>query len=247
MKSIIVEDEPRDLEVLQKAIGMYCRDVEIVATASSIAGALKVVRETRADLLFLDIELPDGRAFDLLEQIKDVPLKIIFITAHSGYAVKAFRFCAIDYLLKPVNFSELVEAVRKAKEGISIEVEKRKIELLLEQRWTLDKIKKIAIPERKGTKFIDTGKIICIGAEGSYSSLTLTGGQELVSTKGLKEYEDMLCDGCFVRVSRSHIVNINHVNELKSGGEILLTGGLEVQIGRQFRDSFLARMKVCRK
>ncbi len=170
IKAIIVEDEPRDQEVLLKALRNYCTDIDIVATAGSVAEAEKIIKEHAADLLFLDIELPDGRAFDLLGRIQDVPIKIIFTTAHPEYAVRAFRFSAVDYLLKPVSFTELQNAVEKVKQGIQLETEKNKIQFLLEGiQQNNSSFKKIAIPDRKSVKFILIDDIIFIEADGNYS------------------------------------------------------------------------------
>lgn len=248
IKAIIVEDEPRDMDVLLKALKNYCADVEIVATARSVTEAIKVVTEHPADLLFLDIELPDGRAFDLLGKIQNVPIKIIFTTAHPEYAAKAFRFSAVDYLLKPINFLELKNAVAKVKEGITLEVEKNKIEFLLEglQRGK-NEFSKIAISERKGVKFITITDIIFIEADGNYSNFFLIGKTQLLSSRNLKEYEEMLSDHSFTRIGKSHIVNLKHITEYRSCGEVLTDSGHELPVGRQFKDNFLEKMNMHRK
>jgi two-component system, LytTR family, response regulator len=248
IKAIIVEDEPRDLEVLLKALRNYCSDVQVVTTASSVSEAEMLIKQTLADLLFLDIELPDGRAFDLLVKIKEIPLKIIFTTAHPEYAAKAFRFSAVDYLLKPINFLELKNAVAKVKEGIMLEVEKNKIEFLLEGlQKGKNEFSKIAISERKGVKFIAITDIIFIEADGNYSNFFLTGNIQLLSSRNLKEYEEMLCDHCFTRIGKSHIVNLNHITEYRSCGEVLTDSGHEIPVGRQFKDYFLEKMNMHRK
>jgi two-component system, LytTR family, response regulator len=248
IKAIIVEDEPRDQEVLLKALRNYCTGVDIVATAGSVAEAEKIIKERPADLLFLDIELPDGRAFDLLGRIQDVPIKIIFTTAHPEYAVKAFRFSAVDYLLKPINFNDLKNAVEKVKEGIRMEIEKNKIQFLLEGvQQNNAAFKKIAIPDRKSVKFIQIDDIIFIEADSNYSRFKLTGNQDLLSSHNLKEYEDMLAEHCFTRVSKSHVVNLNHVNEYRSCGELVTDTNDVITVGRQYRDNFLEKMTNCKK
>jgi two-component system LytT family response regulator len=248
IKAIIVEDEPRDREVLQKALAGYCTDVEIVAVAATISDAEQIIREKHAELLFLDVELPDGRAFDLLNNIKDFPLKIIFTTAHPEYAVKAFRFSAVDYLLKPVSFSELQNAVDKVRQGIELETEKSKIRFLLEGiRQNITLFKKIAIPDRKSVKFKLIDDIIFIEADGNYSLFKLAGNQELISCRNLKEYEDILAEYCFIRVSKSHLVNLNHVAEYRACGELLTSTGHVVTVGRHYRENFLEKMTQCKK
>ena len=248
IKAIIIEDEPRDMDVLLKALSNYCTDIEVVATANTISEAENVVKSNHADLLFLDIELPDGRAFDLLGKIKDVPVKIIFTTAHPEYAVRAFRFSAVDYLLKPVNFNELKNAVDKVKEGIKIETEKNKIQFLLEGiNQNKTSFKKIAVPDRKSVKFILIEDIIFIEADGNYSKFVLASNHDLLSSHNLKEYEDMLADHCFIRVSKSHVVNLNHVTEYRACGELVTDTKHEITVGRQYKDNFLAKMTNCKK
>jgi two-component system LytT family response regulator len=248
IRAIIIEDEPRDLEVIQKALKKYCPDVHVVATASSISAAESTVRNNPADLLFLDIELQDGRAFDLLAKIHDVPVKIVFTTAHPEYAARAFRFSAVDYLLKPINFSELINAINKVKEGIVLKVEKDKIEFLLsELHKSKPEVSRIAIPDRKGVKFVTISDIIYIEADGNYSKIILGGNQELLSSRQLNEYEDMLADHCFVRIGRSHIVNLNHITEYKACGEIIIDSGKELPVGRHFKENLLARMNTGKK
>jgi two-component system, LytTR family, response regulator len=243
IRAIIVEDEPRDLEVIIKALKNFCPDVDVVATASSIAEAETVLRKNPADLLFLDIELQDGRAFDLLTKIQDIPVKIVFTTAHPEYAVRAFRFSAVDYLLKPLNFTELQNAVERVKEGIVLEVEKSKIEFLLgELHRGKHEVSRIAVPERKGIKFVAINDIIYIEADGNYSRIKLSGNQDLYSSRPIKDYEDILTDQCFVRVGRSHIVNLNHITEYKTCGEIVTDSGVEIPVGRQYKENLLNRM-----
>lgn len=248
IKAIIVEDEPRDMDVLTKALNNYCPEVEVVATANTIGEAEKVVKSSQSDLLFLDIELPDGRAFDLLGKIQEIPVKIIFTTAHPEYAVRAFRFSAVDYLLKPINFADLRNAVEKVKEGIKIEIEKNKIQFLLEGvQHSNAAFKKIAIPDRKSVKFVLIDDIIFIEADGNYSKFVLASNHDLLSSHSLKEYEDMLADHCFIRVSKSHVVNLNHVNEYRSCGELVTDMNNEIAVGRQYKDNFIAKMTNCRK
>ena len=247
IKAIIVEDEPRDQEVLLKALRNYCTDVEIIATAGSVAEAEKIIKES-PDLLFLDIELPDGRAFDLLGRIQDVPIKIIFTTAHPEYAVRAFRFSAVDYLLKPVSFTELQNAVEKVKQGIQLETEKNKIQFLLEgMQQNKSLFKKIAIPDRKSVKFILIDDIIFIEADGNYSKFVISANHDLLSSHTLKEYEDMLTEHCFTRVSKSHVVNLNHVTEYRSCGELVTDTNHVITVGRHYRDNFLEKMTNCKK
>jgi two-component system LytT family response regulator len=248
IKAIIVEDEPRDMEVLLKALRNYCTDVEVVATAGSVLEAEMLIKKNSADLLFLDIELPDGRAFDLLGKIQDIPVKIIFTTAHPEYAVRAFRFAAVDYLLKPVSFTELKNAVDRVKEGIKIEIEKNKIQFLLEgMQQNNTAFKKIAIPDRKSVKFIVIDDIIFIEADGNYSKFVLITNHDLLSSHNLKEYEDMLTDHCFIRVSKSHVVNLNHVSEYRNCGELVTDSNHEIPVGRQYKDNFIAKMINCKK
>ncbi len=248
IKAIIVEDEPRDMEVLLKALRNYCTDVQVVATANSIAEAEKAIKDFVADLVFLDIELPDGRAFDLLKKIQDLPIKIIFTTAHPEYAARAFRFSAVDYLLKPLNFLELKNAIEKVKEGTMLEIEKSKIRFMLENMGSdHTAFNKIAIPDRKGVKFIPVDDIIYIEADGNYSKFILSDKREVLSSHNLKEYEEILSEYCFTRISKSHIVNLNHVDEYRAAGEVITDSKHEIPVGRQYRDNLLARINACNK
>jgi two-component system LytT family response regulator len=241
----VVDDEPKDREVLLKACQEYCTDVEVIAMASSIAEGEQLIIQHAPDLLFLDIELPDGTAFDLLHRIKLIPPKIIFFTAHEEYAVKAFRFCAVDFLLKPINFSDLLEAVRKVKETLSVEAEKERITMLLQKMNSRDKeFQKIAIHDKKGMKFINIAEIVMIKAEGSYSRVYLLSSGEALCSRSLKEYEEMLTELGIIRVHRSYLVNVKHVMEYSSDEGITLTGGLSAELGREYRNHFFNQMVV---
>jgi two-component system LytT family response regulator len=242
IRSVIVDDEKPSREVLCNYIRDFCPDVEIVATAGSLKTAIKIIRKVDPDLVFLDIELGDGKGFDLLESFENPGFRVIFITAYSEFAVKAFRFSAADYLLKPVRVDELKEAVEKVKNinGNSFSSDTFKV-LLKNLSDASPSLSTIVVPHIKGFEVLKTSEIILCRADGYCTNFHLTGQRKVVSSKNLKQYEDLLPGDNFMRVHHSFIVNLTHVSSYSKQGEILLTEGNKASLGDAYKENFTRR------
>lgn len=246
--AIIVEDEKRNLNLLKNLLAEYCPEVNLVGEASSVKSGVEVIKKTNPALLFLDIELSDGNAFELLEQTLEKRFQVIFTTAYDHYAIKAIKFSAIDYLLKPINFQELKAAVEKAKSKTSDMVLSNNINFLLKNIETPSdkKPEKIALPTLEGHLFVNIKDIVRLEADGNYTFIYLLGKERLLISRTLKDFESFLSNEEFIRVHHSHLVNIRHVKKyLKgSGGQIVMNDGSTVEVSVRKKDDFLRVMKI---
>jgi len=240
LKAIIVDDEQDGREALQKLIGTYCRNVKVEAMADSVQNALPMIEKHKPDILFLDIEMPYGSGFDLLKQINDQNIKIIFITAHSHYAIKAIKFAAVDYLLKPVDIDDLIAAVARAESRI-VPVTGATQSL----QDTKNASQKIALPLHDGLVYLSVTDIIRFEADGSYTTAYITDGKSYMVSKNIKEYETMLSGNGFFRCHISHLVNLTHVKRFSrhDGYYADMSDGVRVEIARRKKDDFISKMR----
>jgi len=239
IKAIIVDDEKPSREVLFNFIHENCPDIHIVSECNSVKTAYKAILEFRPQLVFLDIEMPKGSGFDLLGMFDTIDFKIIFITAFSEYAVQAFRFSAVDYLLKPIKISELIEAVNKVKQELQLNNPLQNIQALLENLHSSQNANKsLVIPNSKGYSIIKTKDIILCTADGYCTHFQLTGKLRMSSSRSLKYYEELLSSDQFLRVHRSHIINLQHVKSFNLLGQIFLTDSQSCTLARGYKESF---------
>ncbi|MCK4662165.1 MAG: response regulator transcription factor [Bacteroidales bacterium] len=241
LKTVIIDDEQDAVKAIELIVSEYCPNIKIVGKASSAAEGIKEITGKKPDLVFLDIEMPHMNGFQLLESISDKKFEVIFITAYNHYAIKAFKVCAIDYILKPINIVELVNSVNKVVQLYEKQIVRDdKYELLLKNLKFIQK-KRIALPTGDGTEFIDAENIIKIEAEGSYSKVYFVDRKAILVSKNLKEIETIIDDISFFRPHKSYIINLSHVKKynLQIGGEIELIDGTKVIISRRKRDDFI--------
>ena len=242
IKAVIIDDEQPAREVIANFLTEYCPDVEVVAKASSVSTGYNAIRRTSPDLVFLDIQMPDGKGFDLLNKFESIDFKIIFITAYSEYAIRAFRFSAIDYLLKPVKIDELIDAVdrvRKAgRSGLSAEIVSS---LMNNLREGSAKQSTLIIPNIKGFDVLRVPDIIMCQADGYCTNFHIAGQRKVVSSKNLKHFSELLIDQNFLRVHHSYLVNLDHVTGYTRQGEILLSEGLKAYLGDSYKNEFVKR------
>ncbi len=242
LRAVIIDDEKLARDVIFNYLNEYCPDVEVVAQASSVKAALSAIQKTTPDLVFLDIEMPDGTGFDLLNKFEKIDFKIIFVTAYSEYAIKAFRFSAIDYLLKPVKIDELIDAVARVRSagtpGISAEIISS---LLNNLRSSSPKQSTLIIPNIKGFEVLRVSEIIMCQADGYCTNFHLSGNRKVVSSKNLKHFDGLLEDQNFLRVHHSYLVNLDHVTGYTRQGEILLSEGMKAFLGDSYKNEFVKR------
>jgi two-component system LytT family response regulator len=243
LRAIVIDDEKPSREALCNYIREYCDDIDIITTASSVKSSFRAIKKTKPDLLFLDIEMPDGNGFDLLGMFNHIDFKIIFVTAYSDYAVKAFRFSAVDYLLKPIKIEELIMAVERVRYLIKNETGNNNIDILINNFRAGANIPTLVIPHLKGFEVIKIQEIILCQAEGYCTNLFDTQNRKVVSSKNLKHFNELLEDHNFMRVHHSYLINLNHVTGFTRQGEIFLTGGHKAFLGDSYKNDFIQKLR----
>lgn len=246
IKAIIVDDELGARESLSKMIEKNCKQLEIVAKADSAQAAFEAITSKQPDLVFLDIEMPNGNAFDLLEKFKEINFNIIFTTAYDHYAIKAIKFSAVDYILKPIDPEELVEAIKrfeKKQQGEPTVLDKQ-FKTLLSNVRPENKLKKVGIPDGDGLIFINLSDIVRCESDGNYTFFILTNGKKIIASRTLGEYEQMFTEDNFFRVHRSHLINLQHVKKYikGEGGYVIMTDDSQVEVSRRNKNEFLEKL-----
>ncbi len=230
IKAVIIDDIPQAVDLLRRDLESHCPEVEVIGDAPSVVAGSKLLRQLNPDVVFLDIELQDGTGFDILEILGDIGFKIIFTTASDEHAIRAFRFSAIDYLLKPINPEDLQEAVAKVKE--SQPDSKERIDLLLDTVKDRTAPRKLALHTLDKIQVADIQDIVRCESSGNYTTFFFTDNSQLLVTKTLKEFEKLLDAQGFVRVHQSHLVNINQIKEYvkTEGGYLVMKDGAHVSV-----------------
>ncbi|MBN2637002.1 MAG: response regulator transcription factor [Prolixibacteraceae bacterium] len=244
--AVIIDDELNNCENLKELLHKYCPEIEITGMAHNAADGVKEISRVKPALVFLDIQMPGGSGFDMLEQLKPIPFEVIFVTAFDQYAIRAIRFCAIDYLLKPVDILELQTAVSRAVNKIRQQEPNLSMSNLLANRNHENDDLKIALPTAERILFTNLSEIIrCLG-DNNYTTVYLKNGDSVLVSKTLKEYEELLSDKGFLRVHQSHLINVNAIRsfEKQDGGYLKMTDGVSVPVSRQRKNSILAHLKA---
>lgn len=225
IRAVIIDDIPEAISVLKSDLENYCVNIEVVGSAEGVVTGAKLIRDLKPDLVFLDIQMKDGSGFDLLEIVPDVQFKLIFTTASDEFAVKAFKFAAVDYLLKPIDPDELMDAVSRI-EGQDKAAQR--IDLLKEN---FVKAKRIALNTLEKIHIVNVEEILRCESNINYTMFYFTDGTKLLVTKTLKEFDNLLSGHNFIRVHQSHLINTNFIKEfLKSAGEIVMKDGTKVPV-----------------
>jgi two-component system LytT family response regulator len=241
---ILVDDEAKNTRALREMLEDSCPDTLFAGTATNIKEAEKLIREIQPDLVFLDIQMPHGDAFDLLDRLLPVKFEVIFVTAFDNYSLKAFRYCALDYLLKPVDTEELVTAVQKASERLRLKNTSRQLNALLSNlRQPEASFHKLAIPNMENLVFISVDDIMRCEARGGCTVFFMKDSKEITSTKTLGEYEELLPQGIFFRVHHSHIVNLFCIRKYHKGrgGYIEMEDRVMIEVSTRRKNEFLSR------
>lgn len=240
--AVIIEDEKKSREALKALIQRYCGQVNIVGEASGVRTGLEVIRNTKPDVVFLDIQMPDGSGFKLLEMIPDINFEVIFVTAFDQYAIKAIKYSALDYLLKPVIPDELIAAVQKVdKRKVTSGINKN-IQALLENiRSSDDRPHKIVLSTAEKIHVVEVNNIIRCESDNYYTIFFFTDGKTLLVSKTLKEHEELLKEHDFLRPHKSHLVNTRYIKSFvkQDGGYIMLTDGTKVPVSRRKREKVI--------
>jgi two-component system LytT family response regulator len=239
IKAIIIEDEERSRIVLQNLLESYCPEVEVIGTADSVTAGAKIVRTLQPDVLFLDVQITGGTGFDVLEKINDLNVSVIFTTAYDHYALKAFKFSAIDYLLKPIDIDELKSAVKKVAASSEREEDQYKIQNLLSNLKNPGEDPVLLVSTMEAVEFVRIREIIRCEAQGAYTQLILKDTKPVMVSKVIKEFEFLLKDYGFYRVHQSHLINLKEVRKyVKSENYLLMRDGAKIQLARSRKDDF---------
>lgn len=245
IRAIIIDDEEGARESLANILRDYFENVEVVGKANSTKTGVHLINEQQPDLVFLDIEMPKGNAFDLLAQFENIDFDIIFITAYDQYAIKAIKFSALDYLLKPIDIDELKAAMEKFSDKAHKRTSNQRFQVLL-QNLNAESKKKVAIPDSEGLIFVNLDDIIRCESDGNYTHIILSNRKKILASRTLGEYEEMFSDENFSRIHRSHLINLNHIDKyLKGeGGYAVMSDGSQVEISRRKRADFLEKLSL---
>ena len=249
IKALIIDDELHSRNLLHKMLEEYFPDIKISAHASTIEEGLDGIRKYKPNIVFLDIQMKGETGFDLLNRLTKVDFALIFITAYDQYAIKAFRFNAIDYLLKPIIPQELIDAVNKVKENqmataISSGEQVKQLYTDIKDRRKIHD--KIVIPTNEGFIILNVSEIIYCQASSNYTEFYLSDGKRILSSYTLKQYDEILTGQSFFRAHRSYLINLSHVKIYRKGdgGNIVMSNGDEIELARTHKDEFLHLLNI---
>lgn len=244
IKAILIEDEKASRDAIINLLQLMSAEVEVIGEASNVKDGIKLANENQFDILFLDIDLPGGTGFNVLESISNKDFNLVFTTAHNDHAVKAFRYSAIDYLLKPIDPNELGDAIKKVKEKKNADSIENKVQLLFEN-FQQKKFERMSFSTADGFEIIPTQDIIYFSAESNYTNVHLKNGKKILVTKTIKVYEDLLVNAGFFRVHQSHLVNLSYVVKYNNadGGSVTLADNSVVYVSRRKKESLLKELK----
>lgn len=246
LKAVIIDDETPARNNLKQIINDNFNDVKIIGEADGVESGVIILDNTTPDVLFLDINLPDGNGFKLLEKLENINFAVVFVTAYDSYAIQAFEFNALDYLLKPIEEGKLKNTVEKVKQfQMQQYITREELKIVLENLDANIENKKIALREAGKISFVALKDIIKCEAESSYTTFYLNNNTSIITSKGLKSYQLQLPEEMFFRVHQSCIVNLNYIKEYNKadGGYIILKDGTIVNIARRKKQEFLQRLE----
>jgi two-component system LytT family response regulator len=225
-------------------LASYCPDVEVVSICNNGMDALTAIRQRSPDLVFLDVEMPKMNGFEMLEQLPSINFHLIFTTSYDQYALKAIRFSAIDYLLKPIDREELTRAVQKVKDRLGAPLPQQ-LEILMQKiRQPSTPVNKIALPTMEGLQMIPVDTIISCESDDNYAKLQLKNGKKILVTRTLKDMEEMLEQHAFIRVHRCHMVNLNEIEKYikGEGGYLVMSDGNTIDVARNKKEVLLKKL-----
>jgi two-component system LytT family response regulator len=239
MKVVIIDDEQRTRDLIAKMIESFDLGIETYPIGENVESGLKAIQDINPEIVFLDIQMPDGTGFDLLKQIKNKKFEVVFITAHEEFAVKAIKFSALDYILKPIDPEELREAVVRAIESIGHKKEESQFEALQSNMQPTQK-RRLVLKTQESVHVVDLENIVRCEADRNYTSFFLFDGKRILVSKTLKDYETLLSAHNFLRVQQSHLINLDFVDRFdkKNGGSVVMKDGSEVPISPAKKDMF---------
>ena len=245
LKAVIVDDEPFCCTSLVTLLERYCPEVKVAGICHSAEDCLIAIPEKNPQIVFLDIEMPRMNGFEMLEKLSIINFEIIFTTSYDQYAIKAIRFSALDYLLKPVDREELQKAVHKVIQR-SHYPNPQQLEILLEKfHQPVSPSQKIALPSMEGLQMINVNSIICCASDSNYTTFMLKNKQKIIVSRTLKEIEEMLEEYSFLRVHNSYLINLNEIDKYVKGegGYLVMTDGSTIDVSRSKKETLLNKLR----
>ncbi len=240
MRAVLIDDEISNLENLRVLLEKHCPQVEIVATLQNVSEAVTAIQKQLPNLVFLDIQMGEQTGFDVLRMIPTRNFEVIFVTAYDQYGIDAVKFAALDYLLKPIDIEELVNAVNKAAHKLASQLQSSQLDFLLQQlKKPETNVSKIALQMQSEIRYVSLSEIIRCEADNTYTHFFLSSNEKILVSKSLKEYADLLRPNGFLRTHQSHLVNPAYVKSWlkEDGGILLLTSGEKIPISKPNKDA----------
>lgn len=244
ISAILVDDEQISREILRNYLTSYCPDVQLVGEAANIQEAEQLIHLKSPQIVFLDIEMPYGNGFDLLENIENINFEVVFITAYNNYAIKALNLSAAYYILKPIDIDELVASVDKIKDSISSKTETTSTQVLAANIKTINnREEKMVLPQMDGFEVVKINEIIRAEADDNYTILYLENNKKYTLSKTLKYYENLLTEYGFLRTHKSHLLNVAHLVKYKKGkvGTAIMSDGSEALVVSAMKKELMSR------
>ncbi|HEY0744308.1 MAG TPA: LytTR family DNA-binding domain-containing protein [Chryseosolibacter sp.] len=244
IRSIIVDDELKSRESLKILLEDFCDNVEVKALCQNVEEGLAAIAEHKPDVVFLDIQMQRETGFDLLAKIKSVNFEVVFTTAYSEYAIKAFKFSAIDYLLKPIDIEELKKALGKVERKLNGSFSQRLEQLIENLKPAQPQNYKLALPTTDGLVFVKISDIIYCEASSNYTNIVCADGKKYLVSRTLKEYEDILIDQNFFRIHNSYLINLGSIKKYVrgEGGYVIMANDVSLDVSKRKKESFLNRI-----
>ena len=246
MKAIIVEDEINVRSGFEKLLRTFCPEIEVIGSAESVQEGVKVINRSNFDILFLDINLPDGTGFDLLHQLNEKSFHTIFVTAYDQYAVDAFKISAVDYLLKPISPELLKQSIGKIKRFKGLSTSSEQVDTLHKRmEGEFEQNEKIILRDTDGMRIVEIATIAYCEAEGSYTTFHFLNGGNVLTSMNLKEYERLLEPYGFIRSHHSFLINLQHITALNKidGGQVVLKGDIVLPLSTRKKASVVEALK----
>ncbi len=246
IKTLIIDDEHNASEFLEKLLKRYFPNkFHVCKTCESVDEAVKAIEEFKPNLIFLDIQMPNKNGFELFKEIKDIHFEVIFTTAHSEFAIEAIKRSALDYLLKPINYIDLLGAITRFEEKTKKQVQQNQLSILIENMDSGDSAhKKIAIATETGFEFLKFNTIIYLEAQSNYTKFYLTDNSTIITAKTLKHFEEILPEELFFRIHKTFLVNMNFIKRFSKVDEFLveLITGQKLPVSHRKKDEFIAKI-----
>lgn len=239
--AVIIDDEQKCIDTLAILIRMHCPEIIADATCNSGTDGIKAINEFKPDVVFLDIEMPKMNGFEMLEQFEKIPFQVVFTTAYNQFAIKAFKYSALNYLLKPIDPDDLKVTVSRIKERKGMPF-KEQFDILLQSIQSNNKPQRIALSTGDGMVFVNTTNIMYCQSESNYTHVRLVDGEKYLLAKSLKEFEDTLPAESFFRIHNSYLVNLNEIKKFVrgDGGYVIMNDNTQITIARARREEFFA-------